>query len=499
MALRALDDEIDIWVHRDVVVMAPLIVALAVAASLQLPFQPQREIVARPCTTSSTARRWTPTPMHRHSALVAASRAPAARLQQQEPPPRSSPPTSTLPRWLLLLMVFLHVLGNALIAQALPNALRVSLRGDLVKTATLLGQFGSCAALLDILVTPQVGRLTDTIGRKPVLIAAPTVGLLCRLAVALRPLTPCLVMVKVLGGVVSASYMVALRAALADGHRKDITTLTGRLGLMSSASAAAYAVGMFLGGELVARNLRLPYAVTVVLLGCLVPLVSLCFRETLPPAERVPFEPKVPGVGFLRLFSSGATLRGLCSVNALQLISVSMGDTWQVFARELRGWGAAQCGLFGSLTGLGGMLASLMVRASVRLLGTRGHTLLATGCVVVTELLLGGISSSRAAFVALLPNWIGRTQTMALAARITNVGARVGFGQGELSGDRQNLHALIKIAGPTLYGSLFALGCQVGVPALPFYFAATVGLAAWLVVLLTPPAVWTDPKKPAPT
>ena len=40
---------------------------------------------------------------------------------------------------------------------------------------------------------------------------------------------------------------------------------------------------------------------------------------------------------------------------------------------------------------------------------------------------------------------------MALAARITNVGATVGFGQGELAGDRQNLHALIKVEGPVMY------------------------------------------------
>ena len=138
------------------------------------------------------------------------------------------------------------------------------------------------------------------------------------------------------------------------------------------------------------------------------------------------------------------------------------------------------------------MVAALCVRSSVRLLGTRGHTLLATGCVVATELALGCIASSSRAFLALLPNWIGRTQTMALVARITSVGAAVGFGQGELAGDRQNLHALIKVAGPAMYGGLFALGCRWGVPALPFYFAAAVGTAAWLLVLLLPTSVWQD-------
>ena len=86
--------------------------------------------------------------------------------------------------------------------------------------------------------------------------------------------------------------------------------------------------------------------------------------------ERVPFRFREPGIGFLRLFSTGPTLRGLASVNGLQQVAVCMGDTWQVFARELRGWGSEQCGLFGSLTGLGGMAASLMARCGAA--GTRG-------------------------------------------------------------------------------------------------------------------------------
>jgi DHA1 family tetracycline resistance protein-like MFS transporter len=416
------------------------------------------------------------------SAAGGASRVGAAQPQEE----------GSLPRWLVLTMVFMHVLSNALIAQALPNALRLKLGGNLVRTATTLGRLGSCAALLDILITPQLGRLTDTVGRKPLLIIAPCVGCLCRAAAASRPETPFLIGVKVTQGVISATYMVALRAALADRFKSDLPTLTGRLGLVSAASGGAYAIGMLAGGQLVSRQLRYPYAVSALLLGALAALNTYAFNESLPRAQRVPFRPRIPALGFLRLFRSGRTLRGLSAVTALQQVSVSMGDTWQVFARELRGWGASQCGLFGSLTGLGGMVASLLVRSSVRLLGTRGHTLLATGCVVVTELCLGCIGSGSKAFVALAPNWIGRTQQMAVSARITNVGARKGLGQGALAGDRQNMHALIKVLCPTLYGSLFAFGCQCGTPALPFFFAAAVGTCAWLLVLLQPSSIWRD-------
>ncbi len=108
---------------------------------------------------------------------------------------------------------------------------------------------------------------------------------------------------------------------------------------------------------------------------------------------------------------------------------------------------------------------------------------------------------------------------------MTTVGATVGFGQGELAGDRQNLHAVIKasgattaaaawpppprhhppprnrrpspffphqVLGPTMYGSLFAYGCRHNLPALPFIFSASVGLGAWLLAAALPATVWED-------
>jgi len=168
---------------------------------------------------------------------------------------------------------------------------------------------------------------------------------------------------------------------------------------------------------------------------------------------------------------------------------MSMGDTWQVFARELRGWGAEQCGLFGSLSGLGHSFAALHTRRSVRRLGTRGHTLLATGSVAVTDLALG-IGSTQVVFASLVPNWIGRTQGVALSARMTAVGGAMGIGQGALAGDRQNLHALLKVLGPTMYSYIFAFGCKIGWPSLPFLFAAAMATLAECVILLTSPAVW---------
>eukprot|EP00965_Chrysotila_dentata_P126599 4186247-Pleurochrysis_carterae.AAC.1 len=63
-----------------------------------------------------------------------------------------------LPRWLLSLMVFIHAFSNALITQAVTTALLASMGNDRVRTAQALGRLSSSAALLDILITPQLGR-----------------------------------------------------------------------------------------------------------------------------------------------------------------------------------------------------------------------------------------------------------------------------------------------------------------------------------------------------
>ena len=107
---------------------------------------------------------------------------------------------------------------------------------------------------------------------------------------------------------------------------------------MSAASGAAYALGMLIGGHLVARALWLPYAASAMLLFCLAPLLWSRSVETLPKDQRATFGWQLPAVSFLRLFRSGGTLRGLSSVHALQTLSMSMGDTWQ--ARTSQSFGA---------------------------------------------------------------------------------------------------------------------------------------------------------------
>ena len=131
------------------------------------------------------------------------------------------------------------------------------------------------------------------------------------------------------------------------------------------------------------------------------------------------------------------------------------------------------------------------MRRSVRRLGGRSYTLLATTGVATTDLILG-LGSTRLCFAALPFNWVGRTQGVALAARSSEVAASEGIGQGGLAGDRQNMQALLKVFCPMIYGYLFRIGYQNGVPALPFIFASTVAATGGVLVYFSRSYVWAS-------
>ena len=59
----------------------------------------------------------------------------------------------------------------------------------------------------------------------------------------------------------------------------------------------------------------------------------------------------------------------------------------------------------------------------------------------------------------------------------------MGMPQGQLSGDRANLVAILKVLGPLVYGQAFLFGKAISTPILPFLLNAvlTLGaLALWL-------------------
>ena len=93
--------------------------------------------------------------------------------------------------------------------------------------------------------------------------------------------------------------------------------------------------------------------------------------------------------------------------------------------------------------------------------------------------------SRRAAVIAALVGALGGARTLAIAPLFQAEGVVNGFPQGQLSGDRASLFAILKVVGPQVYGRLFLLGQKLGQPAAPFVLNCILMGAAMVLAQVT--------------
>mmetsp|Transcript_69865 Transcript_69865/g.138247 ORF Transcript_69865/g.138247 Transcript_69865/m.138247 type:complete len:445 (-) Transcript_69865:39-1373(-) len=91
----------------------------------------------------------------------------------------------------MLRLVMAHQLStlslSLLTMQARMQLLSVALSGDSRRVAKQVSRGAVFVALSDLLLSPTVGKLSDIIGRKPIMLLAPAVALPCKLLAAARP------------------------------------------------------------------------------------------------------------------------------------------------------------------------------------------------------------------------------------------------------------------------------------------------------------------------
>lgn len=398
---------------------------------------------------------------------------------------KAPPPTP-----LLMLVVGLQSACFGCIGTTLPPALSTA-GMEPAAIAILLGQIGSASAFAEVMFSNSFGKLADAIGRRPILLFAPVITAVARALVVVDPSIPVLIGVRFLTALAVPIYWLALHASNADSYSNSATKLAIIGSRIQAAMGLGYAISSIFGGWLAGMDIRLAYAASA-FLGSIVFLLHWFFwKETLPVKSRVPFRwSGMSPLSFVQLFRRGTLSARLNGVVLLHSITNGMGDIWQVIARELRGWGAAQCGRFAALAGIASMVGTLLVGPSIRLLGARGHTVASSVASSACALTLAHATSNAMAVGAVVPMALGSGKGQAVSARIVNLGAEAGVPQGQLSAERQTLNALVRVAAPSLYAALFAFGATHGVLGLPFYTTALLLLLSASLAYSIPAVLW---------
>ena len=396
-----------------------------------------------------------------------------------------SPPTrsSRSPAFVFIFItVLLDMLSIGIIIPVLPKLILSFMGGEFAGAAKMVGIFMSVWAFMQFIASPMMGALSDTWGRRPVILMS-NLGLgLDYLIMALAPALWVLFVGRVLAGIFSATISTA------QAYIADITPPEKRaaaFGMLGAAFGMGFVLGPALGGVLGHYDLRLPFFAAAAMSLANFAYGYFILPESLPKNLRVPFKLKSANpISSLKLLGRTPQLARLGFIGFLFQLSHHVLPACAVLYMGYRyNWQEREVGLVLAGVGIAAMIVQGgLIRPIVSAIGEKN--------ALVLGLLMGaigfwiyGYAPTGMLFligVPVMALW-GLAQPSASALMTLEVDADE---QGRLQGANASLMGLSGMAGPWLFALSFAYAIDpangLNVPGVPFY-AASVLMALGVV------------------
>ena len=349
--------------------------------------------------------------------------------------------------------VLLNAMAVGIVIPILP-ALIVQLTGSSADAGVTNGLLIALVAVLQFLVAPLLGALSDCFGRRPVLLVS-TAGLACDYAImATAPSVAWLYLGRVVAGISSATGS-AVNAYVADTTH---TVERARVyGLVGAAASSGGIVGQLLGGALAGVSLRAPFWAAGALTALAFVYGSLILPESLAPSRRTDLRWRCasPTSAIAWLYSR----RELRSLTAVYLLVYGANAAFSVifvlYVQYRYHWSLGRTGAILAASSLFDIIVqALAVGPMIRHFGERVTVisgliagLVAYGCM--------GLAENEAIFIlALVPLGMGMVVTPALQSAMTR---RVSESeQGRLQGSVVSISCVSLAVAPIIFGGVYS-------------------------------------------
>jgi DHA1 family tetracycline resistance protein-like MFS transporter len=353
--------------------------------------------------------------------------------------------------------------------------------GDAAATARTMGGMSATAAVIEFLLNPVLGRLSDLYGRKPFLLGAAGVNSFLHALVAAFPSNlPINIMDRCISGAMIFCFFNPVGAALGDIFAPNRMQLLGANGArLGSSFGLGFAIGPAIGSRCTGPQAFALSSFTFFLSWL---WVFLKFEETLPANRRMPFDIKAANpFSFVQLFqnklmSTYATSVGLNSFGEY----ANIYDINFLYLNQVMGYGQKGVGTFAMGFGVTQIFGGMAAKKLIMSIGQSSYTVIANACYALGFALFGTARSPPQIAAALLFIMFGHQRAGEASGLLQVEAAAKGMGRGEIAGAQANFLAIIKIVALVLYSRLFAWGTSSGrkLPGLPYLQIAAFMAAA---------------------
>ncbi|MGN1385777.1 MAG: MFS transporter [Bacillus sp. (in: firmicutes)] len=365
---------------------------------------------------------------------------------------------------ILFLVMFLVMVGFGIIIPVLPF-----LAEEVGGTPTELGFLMAVYSIMQLLFAPMWGRLSDRIGRKPVMIIGIAGLAISFFIMAMAESLWGLFLARIIGGILSSANMPTAMAYVA-----DITTEEDRgkgMGIIGAATGLGFILGPAIGGVFSDTNLSLPFVIAGIssVVTCII--VVFILKESLPAEKRMKGHKEK---------TSGNMLKGPASIiYFLQLIVTlslaGLETTFAYFAAKKAGIGTVQLGYIFMIMGLGsaivqgGLVGKMTKKFGEGAVIRIGIIVSAIGFILI---LFSSNFWTSAIFLTIfgIGNGVIRPAISAMLTKNQN------RGYGNTTGLLSSFDSFGRIIGPPLGGWLFSVSIN-----LPFISGAILSVFALLL------------------
>lgn len=386
----------------------------------------------------------------------------------------------------IMLTVLIDMISIGLIIPVLP-ALVGSFTGSQADQAMWYGVVAFAFGIANFFGSPILGALSDTYGRRPVLLLG-FCGLgLNFFATALSTALWMLIAVRLVGGAMQANQAVA-NAYVADISEPELRAR--RFGMLGAMFGVGFIVGPVMGGLLGAIDLQLPFFVAggLAMLNLLYGYFVL--PESLPMESRRPFQWR-NAANPLRSLRALAELKGVGRLVAViacsGLAQFVMYTGWVLYTSFKFGWGPRENGWSLAAIGImsvlvqGFLLGKLLKRFSPQRLAVIGLV-----SSTLAYALWGAGSEGWMMFAVIGLNVFGYTVTASMQSIISS--AAEAHNQGQTLGAVSSLNSLMAVIAPLVSAPLLSMvshfpqgDWRIGAP---FYFCAALQGASLVLAFM---------------